>query len=205
MTDLERWRAAWAGLGLSPPEGLLEQLLARYGQPHRAYHTMQHLHECFGHFDQAAASAQHPDEVTLALWFHDAIYDPADANNEEASAEWAERVIAGAGGGATVQRRVRDLILATRHEAPPAPGDAALLADIDLAILGAERARFDEYETQVRREYAFVPEIVFRTTRKKVLEGLLARPTIYRTRRFIRRFEWQARVNLAGSISRLGG
>lgn len=56
-----------------------------------------------------------------------------------------------------------------------------LLVDIDLSILGAPRARFDEYEAQVRAEYGWVPRFLFRTKRRDVLAGFLARHSIYNT------------------------
>jgi predicted metal-dependent HD superfamily phosphohydrolase len=98
---------------------------------------------------------------------------------------------------------VHDLVMATRHDARPATPDAALVVDIDLAILGAEAERFDEYEVQVRQEYAWVPGPLFRRKRRAILEGLLARPGIYATAWFHPRFEARARANLRRSLARL--
>ena len=99
--------------------------------------------------------------------------------------------------------RVRDLVLATKHDAVPETVDARLLVDVDLAILGAPRGRFAEYEAQVRREYAWVPEPAFRTARAKILGEFLARPAIYSTPGFRGRLEARARENLARSIGEL--
>lgn len=52
-----------------------------------------------------------------------------------------------------VQTRVHTLIMATEHTAASLAGDAALLVDIDLAILGAAPTRFAEYERQIRQQY----------------------------------------------------
>ena len=62
-----RWKRA--------DRSLCHALLARYSEPHRRYHTLQHLAECFAAFDEIADLAEHPPDVELALWFHDAIYD----------------------------------------------------------------------------------------------------------------------------------
>lgn len=166
---------------------LLEQLLARYREPHRHYHTLQHLAECFEKFDELRDVAAHPGDVELAIWFHDAVYEPRRDDNEARSADWAR---------ATVGERVAELVMATRHEAVPADIDAQVLVDVDLSILGAPPTRFDEYERQVREEYRWVPEFLYRRKRREILASFLARPTIYSTPRFIERHEAQARQNL---------
>ena len=86
---------------------------------------------------------------------------------------------------------------------PPLDPDARLLVDIDLAILGAAPERFDEYEVQVRQEYAWVPGPLFRRKRREILQGFLDRPCIYTTEPFRTRFELQARSNLQRSVARL--
>jgi predicted metal-dependent HD superfamily phosphohydrolase len=119
------------------------------------------------------------------------------------SARWALRVMSESGLTTQAQDRVRALILATRHDAPPDTPDAQVLVDIDLSILGAHAARFDEYEQQVRDEYAWVPAFLFRRTRRKILEAFLARPSIYATVHFHSQLEKKARENLARALLKL--
>lgn len=195
------WQRAWAALGLSAPEGLKQRLLDAWAEPQRHYHSTQHLHECLALLEPALDLAQHAGEVELALWFHDAIYDPQGPGNEQRSADWACEALAHAGASHEVQQRVRMLIMATCHDAEPEGDDARLLVDIDLAILGADPARFAEYDAQVREEYRWVPEAIYRVKRREVLAGFLARPAIYGTEWFRDRFEGRARENLS-SIDR---
>ncbi|HEY9029586.1 MAG TPA: N-methyl-D-aspartate receptor NMDAR2C subunit [Burkholderiaceae bacterium] len=197
------WAATWHDLRLPAPGGVAEALVARWDEPHRRYHTLQHLRECLALFDAHRALAQRPGEVALALWFHDAVYDTRRHDNEAASAAWARRVLEAAGAAADVADRVDALILATRHSQVPATGDERLLVDIDLAILGAAPARFAEYERQIRDEYGFVPEPVFREKRAEILRGFLARPALFSTAALAARFEAPARANLAGAIAGL--
>jgi predicted metal-dependent HD superfamily phosphohydrolase len=204
MPTRDRWQSTWRGLGLPPPDRLYEEVCRRYGESHRAYHTLRHLGECFAHFDGARHLAFHAAEVELALWFHDAIYDPRAGDSEEQSAAWAGRTLADAGAAPDQIARVSDLILATRHASSDASGDQAVLLDTDLSILGAPPARFLEYEAQVRKEYAWVPEEGFRNARAGILARFLARPRIYATDHFARLLESQARANLRNSIERLG-
>ncbi|HKH20109.1 MAG TPA: hypothetical protein VKB53_04265 [Gammaproteobacteria bacterium] len=82
MSSTDRWRHVWKRFGVSAPnEILLQDLIARCSEPHRKYHTMQHLNECFDKLQEIRAAAVHPDEIELALWFHDAIYDVKRQDN----------------------------------------------------------------------------------------------------------------------------
>jgi predicted metal-dependent HD superfamily phosphohydrolase len=198
------WHDTWRDLRLAPPDGALDALLARWAEPHRRYHTPQHLRECLALLAAHRHEAAHPGEVAIAVWFHDAIYDTARHDNEAASADWARRVLRAAGAAEETMSRVDALILATRHSQGPATPDERLLVDIDLAILGAEPARFDEYERQIRDEYGFVPQDTFRARRAGILRGFLARPALFATPSLKARLEAPARANLAAAIARLG-
>lgn len=188
-------------LGARGGESLQAELLDRYAQPHRAYHSQQHLHECLALFDEFAPLAERPAEVEIALWFHDAIYDVHRHDNEALSADWARSALLEAGAAAGVAERVATLVLATRHSVAPATADEQLLVDIDLAILGAAPARFAEYEAQIRREYAHVPQALFDEKRGAILAGFLARPVLYGTPAVRERFEAVARANLRAALS----
>lgn len=204
MPDLQHlhhhWLRAWNELQHTQPLGLYEQLLQAYNEPQRHYHTLQHLAECLQLQSESAHLAQRPAEIAIALWFHDAVYDVKAHDNEARSADWAVAALLAAGVSAEVQARAHALIMATEHTAAPLAGDAALLVDIDLAILAATPARFAEYERQIRQEYAWVPEDVFREKRKGVLQGFLNRPHIYSTGFFYERLELDARSNLDTSL-----
>lgn len=203
MAACARWRETWAQLGAAADEGLYREVTARYREPHRKYHTLEHLAHCFERFDEARAFAVRPAEVELALWFHDAVYDPARDDNEARSADWARAAARAKGVPPPAADRVHALILATRHDALPEDPDARLVADVDLAILGAEPARFDEYERRIREEHAATPDPRFRRERSALLRRFLARPRIYSTAYFRDRYERRARANITRSLNRL--
>ena len=201
-----RWRQSWAALGVAvADQRAFDELLARYAEPHRAYHTRQHLAECFAHWEAVRGGAAAPGEVEIALWYHDAVYDPRRDDNEPQSAALAHAAIRDAGLGDALADRVEALILSTRHATPPPAGDASLLTDVDLAILAARRERFDEYERQVRSEFDWVPAPLFRWKRRSLLQALLDRPHLYATPHFQRTAEAPARANLQRSIAQLLG
>lgn len=204
LMALARWEFLWRELGASQPnDKLFHKLVECYSEPHRRYHTVQHLQECFAHLELVRSLAPHPNEVELALWFHDAIYVTSKSDNEERSAEWARDSALSAGLSAEQAERIAELVMSTKHDAVPVGPDASVLVDIDLAILGADSARFDEYEVQVREEYAWVPESVYRQARGKILREFLNRERIYNTQFFQTEYETRARENISRSLTRL--
>jgi len=197
---------AWSLFGAGPPPAAaFDDLVARYREPHRAYHTLHHLEECFASFDDAPGLAERPGEVLVGLWYHDAVYDTHASDNEAASARLAKEVLRSVGASGDQTMRVAGLVLATRHDTGTLAGDQALIGDIDLAILGAPPSRFDEYEDQIRAEYTWVPGPLFDHNRARILRQFLARPAIYLTAHFGARFEAQARANIRRSLTRLTG
>ncbi len=201
---LASWQRLGRDLGATIwSDALFSELVTRYSEPHRCYHTLQHLRECFAHFDTARHLAQRPTEVEISLWLHDAIYDVHRHDNEAASAAWAQRALTDAGLGNSTIERVHSLIMATCHNAQPVTPDAELLLDVDLAILGASLDRFDVYERQVRAEYTHVPEQQFREGRAQILSTFLSRPKLYLTSHFRALLEQPARANLQRSLSAL--
>lgn len=200
----ERWSALWAALQLRMPEDAhADRILARYAEPHRAYHTVQHLEECLGWLDEARPAADEPASLELALWYHDAVYELRRDDNEQASADLARLHLENGGAPAPLIEHVCALIRWTEHTTEPPPGDPSLIVDIDLAILGAPPPRYAEYERQIRQEYDWVPLPVFRRQRAALLESFLARHRIFSTPYLFERLEQQARVNIAGAIWKL--
>ncbi len=204
-TDLlDRWQSMWQQLGLTNPgDALLVDVMQRYAEPHRSYHTMQHLDECFAQFDAVRNEAKHAAEIELALWFHDAIYDVKSHSNERQSADWVRSILLRADGTPAVAERVHALVMVTCHNALPISFDEQILVDVDLSILAANPARFAEYETQVRAEYAWVPEVTYRSKRAEILQSFLDRDTVYTTVYFKTNSEAIAQRNLVDSIGNL--
>lgn len=148
--------------------------------------------------------ADDPRAVELAAWFHDAVYDPTApaGESERASAELAAAML----GDDPVAPEVSRLVLLTAgHEVVEGDRNGAVLTDADLAILGAPRARYARYASDVRAEYAHLDHEVWRIGRSAVLRGFLRRPRIYVTDRAHARFDAAARANLAQELATLGG
>ena len=206
MTLADRWRAFWkAARAKGDLQKPWEALSAGYSEPHRAYHTLRHIEHCLEEFEPVRREARDPVAVELAIWYHDVVYDTHRRDNEERSAVLAEGVATAAGLGSDLARRTGDLIRISTHRKPATDPDARLFADVDLAILGQPPEAFAEYERQVRREYEWVPEDVFKGARAPILETFLDRFSIYMTDPFREKYEKTARANLTASLLALKG
>lgn len=196
-TSLDHWLPLAERTGIvGDAAGWHGRLVKAYGEPQRAYHSLQHLEECLGVLDEAKGFIQQLDLIEMALWFHDAVYDPKSGENEALSAKWAIEAL----GGTATADEVARLIMLTKSHQPGEGADDAWIIDIDLAIFAQPASRVLEYERQIREEYAWVPEELYREKRAEVLRGFLAREPIYRTLWARERFETRARENLRGLL-----
>lgn len=196
--------AARAPVTAPDPLPYADNLLTRWQEPQRRYHTLTHLTAVLDHIDTLARYADDPDVVRLAAWFHDAVYLPDRSENEERSARLAERALPEAGlpdaKTAEVARLVR---LTVTHDPADDDRDGQVLCDADLAILAAPPSAYAAYTATVREEYHFVPNEAFREGRAAVLRQLLALPRLFRTPHGARRWEPTARHNLRGELDLL--
>jgi len=198
----QRWHNTLPPL-LPEPDITWQQLATHYNEPHRHYHTLDHVAACLGWLDQYHHLAEDPLCLELALWAHDVIYDPRATDNEARSADWFAQHFADSTLTNTQRNRVHALILATIHPHPPTDPDMALLQDIDLSILGADAKLYDRYEGWIRLEYDFVPEEAFRKGRSGVLRSFLDQDVIYHTAELSERLEMSARNNLKRALAEL--
>ena len=203
VCSLERWNTLCVRLEVAADGATYKGLIEAHAENHRAYHTLVHIAACLRHLDKVRDQLKRPDEVEMALWFHDAVYEPFSTTNEEDSAEWAADWLQDRGAAKPVFTRVADHILDTKSHEAPAGVDGQFMLDIDLSILGTRPDVYDEFELNIRREYKRVPGFIFRKKRKEILEGFLARRTIYATEHFREQLEQTARVNLLRAVSQL--
>lgn len=163
-----------------------------YDVPERAYHNLRHVEQMLSALEERGVLTP---ELELAVWGHDLVYDARANDNEERSAAQFDAWLAGQGADAKARARIRALILATKHAAPPQTREEMLLVDADLSILGAPQEQFDAYHAAIRREYAHVPAPLYAIGRHKVLRGFLEREHIFSTPEFAA-LEAQAQANL---------
>ncbi|MEK2476384.1 MULTISPECIES: HD domain-containing protein [Streptomyces] len=205
-----RWAATVAqarGTQEGPdPAPYAANLLRRWAEPQRHYHTTDHLTAVLDRIDELAAHAEDLPAVQLAAWFHDAVYRPDRSENEERSAALAERALPELGIAAPCTAEVARLVrLTVTHDPAPDDRNGAVLCDADLAVLAGSPDAYADYAAAVRAEYAFVPDRDFRAGRAAVLRQLLALPRLFMTAQAHDRWETAARHNLSTELTLLEG
>jgi predicted metal-dependent HD superfamily phosphohydrolase len=177
-----------------------EELVAAYAAPGRHYHNLKHIEDCLAalaHVDGLSTGER--EILSEAIWWHDVVYDPTRADNEERSARLAEQHIR-----ADLRQEVGRLIRLTKtHEVQPHDHLGAILISIDLSILGADPARYDAYAAAIRQEFIHVSELDFRAGRARVLRQFAARPIIFPDAGFAAKYDRRARENLARELASL--
>ncbi|MFM9847783.1 MAG: phosphohydrolase [Hyphomicrobiaceae bacterium] len=194
------------GIPANAGDPVLAELVGAYAAPGRHYHTLDHIAALLQQLDAHGHDVADSDAVELVIYFHDAVYDPLRSDNEAASAALAGRRLTTLKLPAGLVAKVERYILATRHDAGgwlPDDADLALLLDLDLSILAAERSVYANYAEAIRSEYGMYPDDVYRAGRRKVLSAFLARPQIYGTPALKTLWEASARDNLAREIGEL--
>ena len=198
----------WLTLAGITPESIRlgDELVARWAEPHRRYHTLDHLVRVLDGVDEFGTYTDDITAVRFAAWFHDAVYDggAASADNEELSAQLAEAELPALGVPEARIAEVARLVRLTKgHAVSDGDHNGAVLCDADLAILGSDAAAYSAYAQAIRQEYAEVPDEVFRPGRAAVLRGLLELPKLFRTPVAVKRYEDRARANLTAEIAEL--
>ncbi|MCL6737102.1 HD domain-containing protein [Streptomyces neyagawaensis] len=192
--------------GRPSPLRYAANLIERWSEPQRKYHTLDHLTAVLDRVDVLEEYAADPALVRLAAWFHDAVYLPERSTNEERSARLAERALPEAGVPAEKVAEVARLVrLTVTHDPADDDPNGQVLCDADLAILASPPDAYAAYAAAVREEYGFVPDDAFREGRAAVLHHLLALPRLFRTPYGQREWEDRARANLRAELTELTG
>ena len=165
-----------------------------YSEPHRVYHDPHHLAHCLEQLDLANGLIMHPNQVEMAIWFHDIINDPGAADNEQRSADYFRTLTQGVADAQFIDAVV-NLILATTHRSAPDDPDQRFICDIDLASFGCPWECFIRDSVKVKAEFTGTEEEYHRG-KKAFLQSMLERRRIFLTDFFNARYEQQARDNI---------
>jgi predicted metal-dependent HD superfamily phosphohydrolase len=179
-------------------------LISKYSEKHRAYHNLSHIKFLLRTAAVFKDKINDYEAFELAVWFHDAIYEPKSKTNEPESAALAVENLAKLNFPQPKIEKVEKMILATRkHDAAGLDEDGRLFLDSDLGILGAKAEIYKKYAEAIRKEYSFVPENLYRSERGKVLRSFLRREFIFYTGIMRESLEEAARINIENEIEEL--
>lgn len=209
--DLDDIARRWSPLFQAGLDALLPQLAPRYAEPHRVYHGIDHIAALAQLYVEVARgpSWRAPIEVALAVLFHDAIYEPGRADNEDRSAALAIDTLRDSPIRDAVDldlARIAEMIRATKtHDqlAHAQDHDLAHFLDADMAIIGTPPDVYDAYAQAVRREFSSIPTPMFDRGREAFLTQQLTRTSLFHTPWFRARHEQAARTNLARELATL--
>ena len=179
-------------------------LKTNYSEPHRDYLNLIHIGNSLNEFEKIKSMLNDPNAVELAIWMHDAIYrTDIIQDNEQLTGNLSSIELTNLSVHNALIKSVDDLILATKHEDQVTDKDTQFMLDIDLAILGAPKNDFDEYEQNIRFEYSQYSDEDYKKGRIEVLNQFLKRKTIFQTEFFKDKYENEARNNLKRSLEML--
>lgn len=169
----------------------------QYTHNTRKYHDIRHPAEMLQTLAALLEPTDHRDNIhnlKTAIILHDLYPDVTK------SAYFTHGWLLGTGMNMWRALHIRDLIFATEtHKC--FDRDSALLIDCDLyRFLYNNQAALT---TDVRHEYADVPEDAFNKGRAQILQGFLDRDRIYQTDMAHRLWEQKSRANLTVEIERL--
>jgi pantetheine-phosphate adenylyltransferase/dephospho-CoA kinase len=199
-----RFRGLWNRTGADgAPDAEYARLVDAYSKRHRYFHTLAHIVDGLNEMENIRHLMTNPDIAEFGWWWHDFAYEKQSKINEQRSALIAQSACKNAMLPNEFAEGVKAIILDTSHKAVPESVDGRFIADIDLSILGKDREIFDKYEENIRKEYRWVDGETFKAARASILQRFLERPNIYATDFFRKKYEEQARKNLARSLEKL--
>lgn len=181
---------------------LWHEVADHYSEAHRHYHSLEHLRHLFSELEHYDGPIAEPDALALSIFYHDIVYRAGRRDNEIRSAALLkERLLQTSFPHIP---RCEEMILATRDHRAREEADTNVLLDLDLSILGASEAEYVRYTRNIREEYLPYPDFIYYRGRKKVVQGFLDWPRIYKTAFFHDKYEERARANLSAELSSLG-
>jgi len=167
-----------------------------YSKPNRYYHTLEHLSNLLAQLIEVQEGLKNWDTILFTLFYHDAIYNSSQSDNEEKSASLAEKRMLELSVPLNIIEKCKAQILATKSHTKSLDSDTNYFTDVDLSVLGLEWEIYYQYYNNIRKEYSIFPDSIYNSGRQKVLTHFLEMDRIYKTDFFHSKFEKQARQNL---------
>ena len=182
---------------------MCNELIDAYNEPHRHYHTMNHVYSCLNLLDGLPVAGENKDMLEFAIWFHDLIYNVASQTNEQESAtlayDWLENR------NVSYAQEIKRMIELSADYVNGQPVNEAekIFHDLDLAILGSPKVTYEEYATNIRKEYKHMSDEEFDKGRASFITKIIEKEIIFQTEAFQDLFEETARQNMRDELEKL--
>lgn len=184
-------------------EKLWLEIEIAYSGKKRHYHTLSHLENLLNQLSVYKEQISDWDAMLFAVFYHDAVYNALKKDNEEKSAELAEKRMLAIPVPGNVIEKCKQLILATKFHEESSDFDINVFTDADLSVLGMDWNSYLNYCQQVRKEYSIFPDLIYNPGRKKALNHFLEMERIFKTDAFYEKYELNAKKNLTREISEI--
>tara|TARA_R110000868_G_scaffold227988_1_gene480946 strand:+ start:73 stop:753 length:681 start_codon:yes stop_codon:yes gene_type:complete len=182
---------------------LWAEIEKNYSSKKRHYHTLQHLDNLHSQLTIVKREIKNWETILFTLYYHDIIYSSTKSNNEEKSAELAEKRMKKISVSNEIIEQCKKQILATKSHSKSIDSDTNYFIDADLSVLGQSWETYSLYFKNVRKEYGIYPTFMYNSGRKKVLNHFLSMDRIFKTDFFYNKFETQAKQNLQQELQSL--
>jgi len=205
--DIDRfqllWRQCLLDQSVDNSAAIHQQLINSYNEAHRVYHTLKHIEHCLTHFDRISAQLENPAAVELAIWFHDVIYVPGAADNEQLSADLFMEITQDRFDD-SLRNTVYQHIMATLHDGSQLDNsDTRFMVDIDLSSFALPWPEFSRDSNNLRLEMSCLSDEDFYRKQSEFQQNLMNQPRFFKSDYFYENYEEQARQNLVNYAEKL--
>jgi predicted metal-dependent HD superfamily phosphohydrolase len=165
---------------ITPSQDMLAQIVDRYFEINRYYHNVMHITRMEDAYEKYFGSKINDDALYLSLWLHDVVYVPGSNTNEEDSVNFFldtvdnSKILFWPG----EVEKISNAIMSTKTHNPSNELEQ-IICDLDLEILSADKYAYDAYASAIRAEYSNFSDEEYIEGRKKFLDKMLWKDTIY--------------------------
>lgn len=180
------------------PLPIFLDLVHRYSEPHRRYHTILHVEDClFEYLNLVKNDGATDPAIVMAIFWHDVVYNGNPGQDEEASAELLEKTLP----PSAIRYSAASMIRKTATYA--AAGSFGVMGDCDLAGLGSTWPSYEDAGKRIRAEYKSVSDHGWAVGRSAFIKRMLELPRIFSTEEFFQSREARARQNMERELNSL--
>lgn len=192
----ERFCSLWQGCAGADADNVWQKLCSHYQEPHRHYHTLEHIAHCLSELDLARDHIAEFSATEMAIWFHDIIYHYGARDNEILSVAYFKE-LAEPDMSADFIDRVSEFIIATQHCGAAKDSAIAYMVDIDLSGFGLPWEEYLADSNALRYEAGEVSDEQYYQGKLRFLTELQRWPNLYQSPFFKMRLETAAQSNIA--------